>query len=317
MEAFSVLIEKTDLLSQMGIQAALDLLFPLLDVLYHNTLDAGGVELSSQPYVYLPTDVIDEKSSQSFSIDLVDLIREEHELGFALEKAQGILEGSRDENPFVVLFDGTLIFWPLEGKSPEVKDKYLSSYLASLHELYQKNIPVASYISFPKSKELVNLIKLGLCRFTIADCIPCHSKFTDFPCKAVDALIDTHVARSFLPEYHRTTLFYSASKIIDYYPDHLKPCFVYIDVGEEIGRIELPRYVAENDEYLDLVCRVVIDQSRKGYGYPVCLAEAHEQAVVKGPDREFFFRVLHKIGMEQNKRVRTSQKSMKKRMMSI
>jgi hypothetical protein len=60
-----------------------------------------------------------------------------------------------------------------------------------------------------------------------------------------------------------------------------------------------------------------LDQCNKGRGYPVVLAEAHEQAVVKGADRDFFYSVITKIGIEENKRILVSQKSAKKRRMSI
>jgi hypothetical protein len=62
---------------------------------------------------------------------------------------------------------------------------------------------------------------------------------------------------------------------------------------------------------------VILDQSIKGRGYPVCLAEAHEQAVVKGPDRDFFYHVLQKVGIEQKQHYVVSQKSLKKRGIGI
>lgn len=75
----------------------------------------------------------------------------------------------------------------------------------------------------------------------------------------------------------------------------------------------MPAWIAENKEFLDRVCSVALDQSIKGRGYPVCLAEAHEQAVVKGPDRDFFYHLLQKIGIEKNKKIRFSEKAIKKK----
>ena len=222
-------------------------------------------------------------------------------------------ETNSNEERLVCLIDGTLIFWTLEGKQPEVKKYFLSQYLKYLDALYEERIPVAGYISMPKSRELVNLIKLGLCRFTVADCIACHKTYDDFPCKQVDHVLDTHVAKYFLREHERTTVFYSTSKIVESYPDHLKPAFVYMDVGTEIVRIEIPAWIAQDTEVLDLVCAVAFDQSTKGNGYPVCVAEAHEQAVVKGSDRTFFYHLLQKISMEKQRHLRYSPKAIKKR----
>ena len=147
----------------------------------------------------------------------------------------------------------------------------------------------------------------------MANCIPCHATYDTFPCRQVDALVDTHIVSRFVPPGHRTTLFASSSTIVAEYPAHLQPLFCYINVGKEIVRLELPAWVAENLEMLDRVCCVALDQSLKGGGYPVCLAEAHEQAVVKGGDREFFYQLLARIGLQTNKRLTMSQKSIKKR----
>ena len=275
----------------------------------------------SKPRVFLPDDIADEKIG--FSRDLVDLKREEIEFKDLLEKFlfyKKEYDLKNDES--VCLVDGTIIFWPLEGKPPEVKKYFLDRYLYYLNQFYKNNILIAGFISFPKSKELVNLIKIGLCRFDLVDCIKCHKEFDDFPCKAVDNLIDTKIVRMLLPKkednkFYRTTLFYSNSKIIQSYPDHLKPCFFYLDVGAEIVRIEIPVYIALDKKKLDIVCKVAIDQSLKGNGYPVSLAESHEQAVVKNADREFFYHLIYKLGIEQNRRFFMSQKSIKKRGIGI
>jgi hypothetical protein len=63
--------------------------------------------------------------------------------------------------------------------------------------------------------------------------------------------------------------------------------------------------------------QIIINQAQKGRGYPVCLAEAHEQAVVKGPDREFFYHMIQKIGYDYKQRINISQKSLKKRGIGI
>jgi|GEM_PF-307092 hypothetical protein len=326
-------------------------------------VNVGGVVLSYSdkssanffcfPKVFVPEDIVCDFNTTSFSRDLVDLKREELELKTSLE--QSLLY---KEKNVTCLFDGTIIFWNLEAKPPEVKKHFLKRYLYYLDQFYQNKIVCGGYISMPKSKELVNLIKIGLCRFTAADCIGCHREYDTFPCQQVDSLIDTHIARTVLrpvrrnpstgsgrtgdffervrehnnkngenfispvrPElvegFLRTTIFYSTSKIINEYPDHLKPAFFYLDIGKEIIRIEVPRWVAEDEKYVNQIASVAIDQSEKGLGYPVCLAEAHEQAVVKGPDREFFYHVIQKVGMDKNKNLFMSQKSVKKRGLGV
>jgi hypothetical protein len=145
----------------------------------------------------------------------------------------------------------------------------------------------------------------------------CHRKHKDFPCIAVDNVIDTHVLRTFLPFGHRSTLFWSNSKVIKNYPDHLKPCFFYLNIGKEIVRIETIAWIAQSEILLERLCAIVFDQAVKGQGYPVVISESHEQAVVKGTDREFFYHLIQKIGIEQQRRFFMSQKSLKKRCMGV
>jgi len=160
----------------------------------------------------------------------------------------------------------------------------------------------------PKSKELLNLVRLSLCDFDT-------TKTERY--QAVNQVVDTGIVRSFLPTGSRTTLFQNQSSVSKFYPEHLKPFFFYINIGSEIGRVELPSWMAQDSDLVNTVSSLVLDQCLKGSGYPVALAEAHEQAVVKGPDRDFFYHLLQKLGIERNYPLSISLKSMKKRGIGI
>jgi hypothetical protein len=68
--------------------------------------------------------------------------------------------------------------------------------------------------------------------------------------------------------------------------------FFHLRVGRELARIEIPRWVAVDAQQVDLVHSLVYDQCAKGDGYPVALARAHEQAVVRSADRRAFQRLV-------------------------
>lgn len=191
----------------------------------------------------------------------------------------------------------------------KLRDQFLSSYLYYLDEFYSNTLSVAGYISAPRSRELVNLLTFEMCEG--------DKHYPDELVDAVDILRDTSVVKFFLKPHQRTNLFWSNASIVESYPDHLKPFFFYLHCGDEIGRVEIPAFIAADAKLVDGISRVILDQCIKGRGYPICLAEAHEQAVVKGGDRDFFYNVITKIGIEGNRRVQVSQKSIKKRRMSI
>lgn len=264
---------------------------------------ASRVQFDSSPAVFVGED----EDGLEISAELVNCRRQE------LEFARGLvvtreLKKTVDGTPLLFLFDGSLIFWHLESKDMELKNTFLSRYLAALHMLYQDKTLVAGYISLPKSKELVNLLRVALCDFKVESC-------TVY--KEIDHIVDTSVASFYLKPFTRSIIFKNHSSICAHYPDYLHPHFFYLHVGTEIGRVEIPAWIARDEKAVDTISKIIIDQSRKGRGYPVGLAEAHEQAVVKGPDREFFYQLIAKIGMEYKQRTTISQKSIKKRQMGV
>ena len=64
--------------------------------------------------------------------------------------------------------------------------------------------------------------------------------------------------------------------------------FFYVNNGWEIGRVEVPEWIARNEDLLSLTHTLILDQCRKGMGYPVAISEAHEQAVLTASDRRSF-----------------------------
>ncbi len=259
--------------------------------------DVQRVMLETEPHVFVGGS---DDGELEATTEVVNCRRQEYELQKGLTLGRKLIEAS--DAPLVFLCDGSLIFWHLESKDIQLKHTFLSCYIALLQQLYDSKIPTAGYISLPKSKELVSLIRYYV---------------DDQPAQPIDQVVDAAIMKSVLSLYHRSIVFKSNSSICALYPEHLRPYFVYIHLDNEIGRIEFPAWIAQDQHYLDLVCSIVLDQSRKGNGYPIVLAESHEQAVVKGPDREFFYQVIQKIGIERNERLLMSQKSIKKRAIGI
>ena len=89
--------------------------------------------------------------------------------------------------------------------------------------------------------------------------------------------------------------------------------FFYLKVDGEIGRVEVPQWVAERDDLVDMVHSLVLDQCRRGLGYPVALMEAHEKAVVTASDRETFRLLVERAMVEQGVDMLVSGKSRSKR----
>lgn len=262
--------------------------------------EKSSARLFSTPSLITQNDYTD------MSEDMVNCRRAELEFGVGLQETLKAQE-QHPEVPSLFLCDGSLIFWHLESKHPRIKERFLKRYIEQLDAFYQKQVLIAGCISMPKSKELVSVLKRAVTHNFVK---------IDTPV-ALDTLIDTDITDFFLRTGQTTTLFIHNSTLANNYPEHLRPCFVYMHVGDEVLRIELPFWIGHNAELLTRTCRIIRDQCSKGNGYPIALAEAHEQAVVSSQDRQFFFEMLYKMAIDQNYRLHSSQKSLKKRFVSI
>lgn len=263
-----------------------------------------GVHLESVPYVFGNN----EEDEWNATPDIVNCRREEYEFEAGSSISKAVRAELAPEVPYLFVSDGSLIFWHLEAKDAPVRDYFLPRYCALLHELYLEKTLCAGYISLPKNKELVNLLRVSLADFNANVCMAST---------ALNHVVDTTIAGTYLNPYTRTTIFKSGAPIAAHYPNHLVPYFFYLNTGDEIARIEIPEWIARDEDTVNLVARMLLDQAIKGRGYPVVLAEAHEQAVVKGPDREFFYQVITKLSIERKQRILLSQKSVKKRSIGI
>ena len=278
--------------------------------------EQSRVELASKPRLFAEgTEHELRDDEDSMTKDIVDLKREELEFSEGFKLAQAYSQAAATEAPLVCCFDGSFIFWHLEGKPQEIKERFLLVYLHALQQFCEKGILVASYISMPRNRELTNLITMASCQTFRRLGRACSG--TACSCHQFNDVVDSDIVELFLQPGQRTTVFTSTSYVTREYPADLVPCFFFINVGAEIVRVEVPTWMTNREGVIDTVAAIMLDQSNKGSGYPVVLAEAHEQAVVKGNEQDFFYEVLAQRAAAQGIRLSQSQKSLKKKTMSI
>ena len=226
------------------------------------------------------------------------------------------------EFPAVALLDGSLIMWGLAGHAyPEyVRTELLeNSFLPALDrikEVSQKTgLALASYISLPRSTDVVNALRVAICPHDPPDCdrhCPRSSPSSKRECDAVAGVRDRDLFYALLEPGERSATFLSRSSVVRDYYGHHEVCFFYLKADEEIARVEFPRWVEERG-LVDLVHALILDQCRRGQGYPVALSESHEQAVVTSADREQFRHLVELALAEHRLPTTTSEKNMSKR----
>ena len=219
-------------------------------------------------------------------------------------------------DPNLAMVDGSLIYWFLESLPQEARDQILLPLLAAWEELKIARIPLLGYLSASRSSEAMNFLRLQACNYETPNCgLHCSGLEQDTtPCQLFEPLRDATFWSYLLEPGQRSPLWQSSARILDLYSTDQRIYFCYVNVGTEIARVEVPAWVVEAPSLLEQSLSIMLAQVNKGYGYPVAIAEAHNQAVVRGGDRARFFALLEqqmlKTGLQN---VGTSYKEARKR----
>jgi hypothetical protein len=217
--------------------------------------------------------------------------------------------------PTLAFSDGALIHWEFDEIPAEARSLLLTDILGAWDQLRSQDIPLAGYISAPRAAEITNFLRLAICPFEQPDCQShCSQKPLDnAPCSQIQPLRDGTLWNRLLHVGECSPLWRSQARILQEYGEH-QIYFCYLHVGTEIARVEMPAWTALNPHLRSQALQIILAQVQKGYGYPVALAEAHNQAVVTGSDRRRFFAILEQQMVKSGLRnITTSYKESRKR----
>ncbi|MEO0349745.1 MAG: DNA double-strand break repair nuclease NurA [Cyanobacteria bacterium P01_A01_bin.15] len=216
--------------------------------------------------------------------------------------------------PTLAMTDGSLIYWFLEQLPAAARDQILEPILAAWDRLRAAQVPMVGYLSASRSSEALNFLRLQSCPHEQPDCQKhCEGQTDGAPCQVFSPLRDVTLWATLLEPGQRGPLFKSSADILQLYGDH-QVYFCHVHVGAEIARVEFPEWVVQDQTLFDTALSLTLMQVQKGFGYPVSLAESHNQAVVRGGDRSRFFALLEqqmiRAGLQN---VGTSYKEARKR----
>lgn len=243
----------------------------------------------------------------------------------AIEECRALADMVRSSDharPTLALLDGSLILWELQQQKYRdfvLKALVRDGLLRHLDDVRSSSegrlLAFGSYISSPRSAEVVNLLRVACCPFDLPDCAhDCKGKRkAERECEAVAGLRDGDIFAHLLGPGQRSAVFVSRSRVLDKHYGRHQVGFFYLNVCDEIARVELPMWLVERPGTADLAQTLVFEQCRLGDGYPVALAEAHEKAVVTAADREQFWRLVDMVMERRGIVLSGSAKSRSKR----
>ncbi len=269
-------------------------------VTYGSTPDA---QLFSRPHLawepdelYL-TDPGNPAREEPVTGSVLGMIRTVQEL----ERLAEAVEDCPPDLPILALVDGSLVMWGLSGQGYQdyVRDTIVQDRLIKALDRFadlapEKVVTLAAYVSLPRSTEVVNAARTCLCPHAVSLCSDpktgCGNRRSmQSPCDLANGFLDRDLFQSQLPAGFRSPVYLTNSSISrQHYSDRQQVHFYYLNVGEELARVEVPRWVAQDETLLALGHSLILDQCQRGQGYPVAISEAHEQAVLDGKDRQIF-----------------------------
>ncbi len=186
--------------------------------------------------------------------------------------------------PILALTDGPVELWGAKNGGEGDYRKNLEIHKSVLSQLQAKNVTVAGYVDKPGADLVVRTLEIA-------------QLSTDDEFKNIRKL---HTLRgvtdrwlfSFLPAGSRSAVFGLQSSSRVHYTGDLALHFFYLNVGytkhPSLVRVEIPKWVAEEANKLNLLHAALLQQCRMmgARPYPYILHRAHEIAVVKFEEKK-------------------------------
>lgn len=187
----------------------------------------------------------------------------------------------------VTFTDGPVELWGAKGEDIASYAECVEKYLGVLSRLQSRGVITAGYVDKPSANLVVRLLEI-----MSADQEQIK-KLKDFhPMRAVsDRWLYGERDHPLLPPGHRSAVFKIQSSSEKKYTGVLELHFFYLNVGSEGHpwpvRVEIPRWVVDDKEKLDLLHGVLVQQCNMmgSRPYPYLLHRAHETAVVKNEEK--------------------------------
>lgn len=216
-------------------------------------------------------------SGEFMTDDLVALKRD-------LAERQVLAEMARSEPaPVIALTDGPLELFREPKGMPEFAED-LKEYQDVLDELADLGAATAGYVDRPRGDLLVRLLELVL----LQQRGQLNKAGEERPLQGVS---DEYLLRSWLQPGERSAVLAIRSSSARSFRGRLALHFFYLNTGRAehpyLSRVEIPRWVAESPDLLNLTHACLLSQARHlgVRPYPYILHRAHEIAVISFDER--------------------------------
>ena len=235
----------------------------------------------NSPEVFTNTElhILDEFEDTLFSESQIALQRDVSERKKLLEVAQ------KYAPPYIALTEGQLELWgAVNVENSRDFEKTLSDYLGALKEMENQNVITSGYVDKPGANWVVRLMEIATLPKGELRNLKKHRPFL--------GVTDRWLFGNILGRHERSAIFALQAKSAEKYTDSIAIHFFYLNVGDDdkpvIVRVDVPCWVVQNQEALNMLHCALIEQTQimSHKPFPYLLHRAHETAVVSMREKE-------------------------------
>jgi hypothetical protein len=249
----------------------------------------------------IATDVMTPAELRSERGDMADRKVNLRRFEMEIERTIQYFEDNRDSETALAFFDGSLVASFAEAFDDKTRQVYVNSICKLLEASQYFRVPVVGYIDTTSARDLTAMLQ----------------QLNDLPEPGAiqDAQLLNKIDNREMAWGERTPIFLCRrSGILSQYTESSGPiAFCYLKTNRDSlpARLEMPLWMYEvgiTDRVIDWVRGEVII----GSGYPYVIETADQVAVVKGEDRQAFYKLFQKWAEGENLKLHLSRKMVSK-----
>lgn len=252
-------------------------------ITYHHGSGLSPDPASEPLLAYPRSDESDEEDPFTSNSALVGLRRDRLEI-----KAVADLLDQNEAlaSPRLAILDQRLLYWPAGGLPERESDHALLGWQESMIAIWRSGAWLAGFIDRPAKQSVLTMLHtldIKQPGFDVSELY--HSTLFN---RLTDTDLFAHLLQTgerspvFTEISHLNTIFRGREKAIEV-------CFFYLRTGDsegQLARIDIPRWVAEDEERVAAVHALIYDQCQILGSYPYVITRADEIAVVGRREQE-------------------------------
>ncbi|MCA9996081.1 MAG: DNA double-strand break repair nuclease NurA [Anaerolineales bacterium] len=234
----------------------------------------------SEPEIFYPeTDEALDKFTTSSGV--VSIERDVKEITTLAQKSKAARQLAQ---PVVSILDQRLLYWPI-GSAGVADNAAVTEWGENMTVMRYAGALLCGYIDRPGTSAVITLLR----SLTGLD-DPKFDWKTLGQRQATQGVTDADIFQEILQPGERSKIFVYVSEPNQSFAEQdpaNEVCFFYLNpgqVGKNIARVDVPRWVAEDEEAVTAVHSLIVDQCRILGDYPYVIARADEMAVVGRQD---------------------------------